>query len=149
MSDNRKSKDAEDILSEFDSRNKSEPEPTPEPEPEPEPTPEPEPESEPTHEPESEPTHEPEPTPEPISDDPFSGIKDEEIAKYSDLFDIPPPESDAEAIKLGNKIRKWIKDGKPKPGESKVVSSDDEDIQKQDKEEEPKKKRGLFGRFKR
>ena len=118
---------------------------TPEPEPEPEPTPEPTPEPE----PEPEPTHEPEPTPEPISDDPFSGIKDEEIAKYSDLFDIPPPESDAEAIKLGNTIRKWIKDGKPKPGESKVVSSDDEDIQKQDKEEEPKKKRGLFGRFKR
>jgi len=94
-------------------------------------------------------TPEPTPEPEPISDDPFYGIKDEEIAKYSDLFDIPPPESDAEAIKLGNTIRKWIKDGKPKPGESKVVSSDDEDIQKQDKEEEPKKKRGLFGRFKR
>ena len=110
---------------------------TPEPEPTPEPAPTPEPEPEPT------------PEPEPISDDPFYGIKDEEIAKYSDLFDIPPPESDAEAIKLGNTIRKWIKDGKPKPGESKVVSSDDEDIQKQDKEEEPKKKRGLFGRFKR
>ncbi len=30
-----------------------------------------------------------------------------------------------------------------------MISSDDEDIQKQDKEEEPKKKRGLFGRFKR
>ena len=33
MSDVNKSKDAEDILSEFDSRTKSEPEPTPEPEP--------------------------------------------------------------------------------------------------------------------
>jgi len=91
----------------------------------------------------------PTPEPEPISDDPFYGIKDDEITKYSDLFDIPPPESDAEAIKLGNTIRKWIKDGKPNPGESKVVSSDNEDIHKQDKEEEPKKKRGLFGRFKR
>ena len=40
LSDNRKSKDAEDILSEFDSRIK--PEPTPEPEPEPTPEPEPE-----------------------------------------------------------------------------------------------------------
>ena len=40
MSNNRKSKDAEDILSEFDSRNKTEPEPTPEPEPEPTPEPE-------------------------------------------------------------------------------------------------------------
>ncbi|MEO2200931.1 MAG: signal recognition particle-docking protein FtsY, partial [Nitrosopumilus sp.] len=120
-----------------------EPEPEPTPEPEPEPTPEPEPE--PTPEPEPEPT----PEPEPVSDDPFYGITDDEIAKYSDLFDIPPPESDTEAIKLGNTIRKWIKDGKPKPGESKVISSDDEDIHKQDKEEEPKKKRGLFGRFKK
>jgi len=97
----------------------------------------------------SKPEPEPTPEPEPISDDPFYGIKDDEITKYSDLFDIPPPESDAEAIKLGNTIRKWIKDGKPNPGESKVVSSDNEDLHKQDKEEEPKKKRGLFGRFKR
>ncbi len=95
----------------------------------------------------SEPT--PEPTPEIISDDPFDGIKDNEIAKYSDLFDIPPPESDSEAIKLGNKIRQWIKDGKPNPGESKTTSFDEEEIHKQDKEEEPKKKRGLFGRFKK
>ena len=73
MSNLKKSKDAEDILSEFDSRvkpepeAKPEPEPTPEPEakPEPEPTPEPEakPEPEPTPEPEAKP--EPEPTPEP------------------------------------------------------------------------------------
>ena len=119
----------------------SEPEPTLEPEPEPTPEPEPEP----TPEPEPEPT----PEPEPVSDDPFYGITDDEIAKYSDLFDIPPPESDTEATKLGNTIRKWIKDGKPKPGESNVVSSNDEDMHKQDKEEEPKKKRGLFGRFKK
>jgi len=81
LSDSKKSKDAEDILSEFDSRTKpepeleptTEPEPTPEPEleptpePEPEPTPEPEltpePEPEPTPEPEPEPTPEPEPEP--------------------------------------------------------------------------------------
>jgi fused signal recognition particle receptor len=98
----------------------------------------------------SAPDPEPTPDPEPISDDPFYGIKDNEIAKYSDLFDIPPPESDAEAIKLGNKIRQWIKDGKSKPGESKVISfNDEEEIHKQDKEEESKKKRGLFGRFKK
>ena len=71
------------------------------------------------------------------------------LQNISDLFDIPPPESDSEAIKLGNKIRQWIKDGKPNPGESKVISSDEEEIHKQDKEEEPKKKRGLFGRFKK
>ena len=96
-------------------------------------------------------TPEPEPTPEPevLSDDPFDGIKDDEIAKYSDLFDVPPPESDSEAVKLGNKIRQWIKDGKPNPGESKITSLDKEEMHKQDKEEEPKKKRGLFGRFKK
>ena len=53
MSDSKKSKDAEDILSEFDSRTKpqSEPEPEPEPTPEPESTPEPTPEPESTSEP--------------------------------------------------------------------------------------------------
>ena len=67
MSNLKKSKDAEDILSEFDSRVKPEPEakpePTPEPEAKPEPTPEPEAKPEPTPEPEAKP--EPEPTPEP------------------------------------------------------------------------------------
>ena len=138
----------------------STPEPTPEPTPEtntrtkPEPTPEPNQyqnlnqNQNPNQN--QKPTSEPKPTPEPISDDPFYGIKDNEIAKYSDLFDIPPPESDAEAIKLGHKIRQWVKDGKPKPGESKVISfNDEEEIHKQDKEEESNKKRGLFGRFKK
>ena len=97
-----------------------------------------------------------EPTPEPTSDDPFDGIKDSEITTYSDLFDITPPENDSEAIKLGNKIRQWIKDGKPKPGESKVEESNDKDesteneeeVQKHDKEE-PKKKKGRFGFLRR
>ena len=143
MSDNRKSKDAEDILSEFDSRIKPEPTPEPEPEPEPEPTPEPEPE----------PTPEPEPEPEPTSDDPFEGIKDDEITTYSDLFDIPPPENDDEAFKLGKKIRQWIKDGKPEPGnededDEKYDEEDKEEIHKHDKEE-PKKKKRRFGFFRR
>ena len=124
----------------------------------------------------------PEPAPEPkpeiilSGDDPFEGIKDEDIADYSDLYDIPPPENDEEAIKLGNKIRKWIKQGRPEPGESISEIKPDEEIiedvedkqekepekirddeeleefeeQKQDKEEKPKKKkRGLFGFFKK
>ena len=80
---------------------------------------------------------------------------DDEIATYSDLFDVPPPENDDEATKLGNKIRQWIKDGKPKPGESKEEPEDNEDdyddeeeIHKHDKEE-PKKKKSRFGFFKR
>ena len=99
-------------------------------------------------------SNEPEPTPEISSDDLFDGITDDDIENYSDLFDVPLPENDNDAVKLGNKIRHWLKDGKPKPGESKVKddvedeTNDDEDIQKHDKEE-PKKKKGRFGFFKK
>jgi fused signal recognition particle receptor len=94
----------------------------------------------------------PEPTPEPelTTNDPFEGITNDEITTYSDLFSIPPPETDAEAIKTGKKIRDWIKNGKPDPVESTVITSDEkEEMHKQDKEDEPQKKRGFFGRFKK
>ena len=93
-----------------------EPEPEPESKPEPvveEPEPEPEPESKPepvVEEPE------PEPEPEPEDDaDPFEGIETDDINNYADLYDVPPPETDNEAKKLANQIRKWIQDGRPKP----------------------------------
>ena len=107
-----------------------EPEPQPEPvveEPEPEPEPvveEPEPEPEPVveePEPEPEPESKPEPVveepePEPEDDaDPFEGIETDDINNYADLYDVPPPETDNEAKKLANQIRKWIQDGRPKP----------------------------------
>ena len=90
------------------------PEPESEPEPvveEPEPEPEPEPESKP------EPVvEEPEPEPEPEDDaDPFEGIETDDINNYADLYDVPPPETDNEAKKLANQIKKWIQDGRPKP----------------------------------
>ena len=95
------------------------PQPEPEPvveEPEPaveEPEPEPEPESKP--EPAVE-EPEPEPEPEPEDDaDPFEGIETDDINNYADLYDVPPPETDNEAKKLANQIRKWIQDGRPKP----------------------------------
>ena len=111
--------------------------------------------AEPTPEPEPEPTPEPEPEPEILSfsDDPFDGISDDDIATYSDLFDVPPPENDHDAIQLGHKIREWIKHDRFEPGESpdeknnKELESDD--VQKHDKKEKPKKKRGLFGFLKR
>ncbi|MEC4847860.1 MAG: signal recognition particle-docking protein FtsY [Nitrosarchaeum sp.] len=87
------------------------------------------------------------------SDDPFEGIADKDISKYSDLYDIAPPENDDEATKLGNAIRQWINQGRPKPGEEKKQESDKEETgskHKQDKEEEKsKKKRGVFGFFKK
>ena len=109
---------------------KPEPEPEPEPKPEPvveEPQPEPQPEPEPVvEEPEPEPepvVEEPvpepvveEPEPEPEDDaDPFEGIETDDINNYADLYDVPPPETDNEAKKLANQIRKWIQDGRPKP----------------------------------
>ena len=85
----------------------------PEPEPEPEPEPKPEPVVE---EPEPEPEPKPEPEPEPEDDaDPFEGIETDDINNYADLYDVPPPETDNEAKKLANQIRKWIQDGRPKP----------------------------------
>ncbi len=68
------------------------------------------------------------------------------------MYDIAPPENDDEATKLGNAIRQWIKKGRPKPGEEKKQESDQEidSKHKQDKEEEKsKKKRGVFGFFKK
>ena len=95
------------------------------PQPEPEPVveePEPEPESKPepvVEEPEPEPEPESvveEPEPEPEDDaDPFEGIETDDINNYADLYDVPPPETDNEAKKLANQIRKWIQDGRPKP----------------------------------
>jgi DNA-binding protein Alba len=70
LSANKKSNDAEDILSEFGSRTNSESEPVAEPTPEPVAEPTPEPVAEPTPEPVAEPTPEPvaEPTPEPVAE---------------------------------------------------------------------------------
>ena len=85
-----------------------------EPEPEPQPEPvveEPEPEPEPVVE-----EPEPQPQPEPEDDaDPFEGIETDDINNYADLYDVPPPETDNEAKKLANQIKKWIQDGRPKP----------------------------------
>ena len=56
------------------------------------------------------------PQPEPEDDaDPFEGIETDDINNYADLYDVPPPETDNEAKKLANQIRKWIQDGRPKP----------------------------------
>ncbi len=129
-------------------------EPGPEPAPTPKPTPEPEPA------PTSESTPDPEPIPEPntISDDPFEGISDEDISKYSELFEVPPPENDNEAKQLSKKIKEWTNKGRPKPGDNtkqvpegelKEAKTKGED-QKPDKEEKkPKKKRGTFGFFRK
>ena len=95
-----------------------------------------------------------EPAPEPegkaAADDPFAGISNEDIFNYSDLFDVPAPENDDEAARIGNSIRQWIKQGRPKK-ETGSSTGDDADYKeyKQHKEEKPKKKQGVFGFFKK
>jgi fused signal recognition particle receptor len=139
-----------------------EPEPAPTPEPEHAAEPAPEPEPAPTPEPEhaAEPAPEPEPAPETngMSDDPFEGISDEDISKYSELFEVPPPENDNEAKQLSKKIKEWTNKGRPKPGDNTKLVPEGEleetktkgEDQKPDKEEKkPKKKRGTFGFFRK
>lgn len=87
-------------------------------------------EKEPEHELEPEPeekTEESEPEQEPedeaqvieaestLDADPFEGIDSDDISKYADWYDEPPPESDKQAKELSAKIKKWIADGRPKP----------------------------------
>ncbi len=76
------------------------------------------------------------------SGDPFTGIETKDIEKYSDLYDVPPPENDDDARKLASKIRKWISDGRPKPKEQKA---EEEEKEMEKIEEEKPKKRSLFG----
>ncbi len=72
------------------------------------------------------------------SDDPFFGINDKDIKKYAELYDIPPPEDDKQALDLSNQIKKWISIGRPKPGEQTSQSDDS-------KEDKTKKKGSRFG----
>ena len=71
--------------------------------------------------------------------DPFESLSTKDIEKYSELFNIQPPENDKEAMELATKIRKWISQGRPK---SELL----EEQQPMEQEDtKPKKKRSLFG----
>ncbi|HSD05354.1 MAG TPA: signal recognition particle-docking protein FtsY, partial [Nitrosopumilaceae archaeon] len=90
---------------------------------------------------ESQPTQKPESKPEVVeidNDDPFANIATKDIEKYSKMYDVPPPETDKEAVELAAKIRKWISQGRPKPEEEQSGSVDQEDAK-------DKKKHSLFG----
>lgn len=124
---------------------KAEPKPEVKPQPKQEPKP-------PEHKPQPKPQAEPKP--EPKTKDPFEGIRDEDISRYADWYDIPPPETDDDAFDLAQKIRKWIESGRPKPGdqprkEEQPTPEEDQEEKKvkEDKDEKPKK--GLFGWLKK
>ncbi len=89
----------------------------------------------------------PEPAQEISEEDPFAGISTKDIEKYSDIFDVPPPENDNQARKLASDIRKWISEGRPKT--KKDDSKPEPKVEIKTEVEEPKdekpKKRSLFG----
>jgi fused signal recognition particle receptor len=76
--------------------------------------------------------------------DPFAGIATKDIEKFSDLYDVSPPENDKEASDLAAKIKKWISQGRPKPDELPKEQVIEEETMGQE-DVKPKKKRSLFG----
>ncbi len=80
-----------------------------------------------------------------LEEDPFAGISTKDIEKYSDFFDVSPPENDDQARKLASNIKKWISEGRPKKQEPQVeLKTMKEEIEEME-DEKPKKKRSLFG----
>ena len=71
--------------------------------------------------------------------DPFENLSTKDIEKYSELFDIPPPENDKDAMELAAKIRKWISQGRP----TMELLDGQQPLEQEDTK--PKKKRSLFG----
>ena len=90
--------------------------------------------------------------------DPFYGINDDDIARYSDQFDVPPPENDADAGRLAERIRRWIRDGRPDKDDT-VKDNDDgnadlsevknKESELENKDGKPAKKQGMFGFLRR
>jgi len=76
--------------------------------------------------------------------DTFAGIATKDIEKFSDLYDVSPPENDKEASDLAAKIKKWISQGRPKPDELPKEQVIEEETMGQE-DVKPKKKRSLFG----
>ena len=106
----------------------------------------------------------PEPAaPEPAApNDPFEGIATDDVRKYADLYDIPPPEDDMQARRVASQIRSWIARGRPDPGsdqkpppapdpEPAPAERPDPDSSGSDSwnTKRKKKTRSFFGRFKR
>ena len=136
---------------------KTEKEITAKPEPKIEPKPEPkiEPKPEPKIEPKPEPKIKQEVKTKPVEDtadegdDPFAGIETKDIEKYSDLYDVPPPETDDEARKLAAKIRRWVSEGRPKSAKEDKKDVIEEEIDEVSEDEKPKKRRSMFGWMKK
>lgn len=79
------------------------------------------------------------------NEDPFEGIKTEDINNYVEQFGVSPPENDTQARELAAKIKEWIANGRPK-SEKNIQDDSNElnnDIPK------PKKKRSFFGKLRK
>ncbi|MGI0093590.1 MAG: signal recognition particle-docking protein FtsY, partial [Nitrosotalea sp.] len=91
-----------------------------------------------------------------ISEDLFAGISTKDIEKYSDLFDVPPPENDGQARKLASDIRQWISAGRPKNKQKDELKTEykyelktEKETNEESNDEKPIKKRSLFGWMKK
>ena len=79
------------------------------------------------------------------NEDPFEGIKTNDINNYVDQFGIAPPENDAQARELAAKIRTWIAKGRP---ESENIQDDSNEQENADIPK-PKKKGSFFGKLRK
>src|SRR5579863_3923997 len=75
-----------------------------------------------------------------VEEDPFAGISTKDIEKYSDHFDVSPPENDDQARKLASNIKKWISEGRPKKQEQQDELETLKEEIAEIEDEKPKKK---------
>jgi fused signal recognition particle receptor len=78
-------------------------------------------------------------------EDPFAGISTKDIEKYSNFYDVPPPENDDQAKKLASNICRWISEGRPINQKHKIELQTEKEEMEETKDEKPKKKHSLFG----
>ncbi|MEK6971782.1 MAG: hypothetical protein AABW60_03440, partial [Thermoproteota archaeon] len=78
-------------------------------------------------------------------EDPFEGIKTEDINNYVDQFGVSPPENDTQARELAAKIKEWIANGRPKS--EKNIQDDSSELNNDIPK--PKKKRSFFGKLRK
>ena len=76
--------------------------------------------------------------------DPFEGIDTNDIQRYVELFDVPPPESDQHAQELAVKIKKWISQGRPTSKDELEDKANNPSFK-----ESTKKKKSLFEEFRK
>lgn len=85
--------------------------------------------------------------------DPFNGLSDEDITKYSEIYGVEPPETDVEAAKVADAVRRWTEQGRPEPDVkdnlTEKIDTTESDMHGSKRDEEPQIKKNLFGLFRK